>query len=64
MGFVNPFVTSDYEHNIFKLERHFADVFNALVNSGCATNVFKLAFRFLIFPKIPEISETQAQKKK
>ena len=33
------------------------------MNSGCATNVFKLAFRFLVFPKIPEILETLAHKK-
>ena len=64
MGFVNPFVDSDDEDdNIFKFERNFFDVFNTIVNSGCATNVFKLTFRFLVFPKIPEILETLAHKK-
>ena len=76
LQFLNPVVDSDTEDdNIFKSIRiidlkyfqiSLISVFNNFVNRWCVKkdkNVFKLAFRFHAFVKIPENLETHSFKK-
>ena len=63
---INPVEDSNGDDDdIFEPERSFSRVFNTFVNQWSLEkdkNVFKLAFRFYAFLKIPEMLETRAHK--
>ena len=47
----------DEDDDIFETEKSFSGFFNTFVSQWCVKNVFKLAFRFHVFPEIPEMLE-------
>ena len=64
MGSVNPVLDSnDKDGDIFKPGRRFSDDFNTVNVRKKIKMYFKLAFKFLGFPKIPETLDTHAHKK-